>query len=137
MGTRILGITVSALILAYGVVGATAQERMTPQTGQQQMQSEQEEDEEGGSTTGQGGGMMERGAMERGMRAHMMRHGMMGGGPPFMMRMMFALMDADGDGTISLQEFQAAHERIFRAMDTNKDGKLTPEEMRAFIRGSR
>jgi hypothetical protein len=32
--------------------------------------------------------------------------------------MMFALMDADGDGTISLQEFQAAHERIFKAMDS-------------------
>ena len=28
--------------------------------------------------------------------------------------------------SISLQEFQAAHERIFKAMDTNKDGKLTP-----------
>jgi Ca2+-binding EF-hand superfamily protein len=61
--------------------------------------------------------------------------GMMG--PPFMMRMIFALMDADGDGTISLQEFQAAHERIFKAMDTNKDGKLTPEEMHAFMHGTR
>lgn len=51
----------------------------------------------------------------------MMGHGMMGGGqmgPPFLMRMMFALMDADGDGTISLQEFQAAHERLFKAMNT-------------------
>jgi Ca2+-binding EF-hand superfamily protein len=54
-----------------------------------------------------------------------------------MMRMMFALMDADGDATISLQEFQAAHERIFRAMDSNKDGKLTLEEMQAFIHGTR
>ena len=51
--------------------------------------------------------------------------------------MMFALMDADGDGTISLQEFQAAHERIFKAMDSNKDGKLTLEEMQAFIHGTR
>ena len=58
-------------------------------------------------------------------------------GSPFMMRMMFALMDADGDGTISLQEFQAAHERIFKAMDANKDGKLTPEEMHTFIHGAR
>jgi hypothetical protein len=70
----------------------------------------------------------------------MMGRGMMGGGamgPPFMMRMTFALMDADGDGTISLQEFQAAHERIFKAMDSNKDGKLTLEEMRAFIHGTK
>ena len=41
-----------------------------------------------------------------------------------MMRVMFSLMDSDGDGTISLQEFQAAHERIFRAMDANKAGSL-------------
>jgi Ca2+-binding EF-hand superfamily protein len=71
----------------------------------------------------------------------MMGRGMMGGGmmmgPPIMMRMIFALMDADGDGTISLQEFQAAHERIFKAMDANKDGRLTPEEMQAFMQGTR
>lgn len=53
-----------------------------------------------------------------------------------MMRMMFALMDADGDGKISLQEFQAAHERIFRAMDANKDGFVSFEEMQDFIRGT-
>jgi len=67
--------------------------------------------------------------------------GMMGGGmmmgPPIMMRMIFALMDADGDGTISLQEFQAAHERIFKAMVANNDGRLTPEEMQAFMQGTR
>jgi hypothetical protein len=55
---------------------------------------------------------------------------------PLMMRMIFALMDADGDGTVSLDEFKAAHERIFKAMDANKDGKLTPEEMLAFMRGT-
>jgi Ca2+-binding EF-hand superfamily protein len=38
-------------------------------------------------------------------------------------------MDADGDGAISLQEFQAAHERIFKGADSNKDGRLTPEEI--------
>jgi EF hand domain-containing protein len=59
-------------------------------------------------------------------RWHMMRGGFTGGGPgmmgnPIMMRMIFA---TDGDGAISLQEFQAAHERIFKAMDTNKDGRL-------------
>jgi Ca2+-binding EF-hand superfamily protein len=130
MYTRVLGLTISALILAYGIVGAIAQERMTPQPDQPQMESHPTS-QEGASTMGS---MMGHGMMA----GHMMGRGMMGGmGPPFMMRMMFALMDADSDGTISLQEFQAAHERIFKAMDTNRDGKLTMEEMQAFIHGAR
>ena len=134
MYSRILGLTTSALILAYGTVGAFAQNQMTPQPDQQQMQSHPV-GQEGAGAMGHGS------MMGGGMMEHMMGRGMMGGGmmgpPPFMMRMMFALMDADGDGTISLQEFQAAHERIFKAMDTNKDGKLTPEEMQAFIHGTK
>ena len=124
MYTRVFGLTISALILAYGPVGAIAQDRMTQQPDQQQMQSHPMGQEDAG-TMGQGG---------------MMGRGMMGGGamgPPIMFRMMFALMDADSDGTISLQEFQAAHERIFKAMDSNKDGKLTLEEMQAFMHGTR
>ncbi len=80
----------------------------------------------GGGMTGggmMGGGMMGRGKMD----------GETGPLPGF--RVIFALMDADGDGTISLTEFQAAHERIFKAMDSNKDGRLTEDEMRAFMRG--
>jgi len=50
--------------------------------------------------------------------------------------MIFALVDADGDGGISLPEFQAAHERIFKAMDSNKDGRLSLEEMQNFMHGS-
>jgi len=34
-----------------------------------------------------------------------------------------------------LQEFQAAHKKIFKAMDTDKDGTLTLEEIQAFMRG--
>src|SRR5215475_8703121 len=124
MYSRILGVTTSTLILAYGSVGAFAQGQTTPQPDQQQMQSHPM-GQEGADTMGRGG-MMGGGMMGRGTM-----------GPPFMMRMMFALMDADGDGTISLQEFQAAHERIFKAMDSNKDGKLTMEEMQAFIHGTR
>ena len=54
-----------------------------------------------------------------------------------MMQMLFTLMDSDGDGTVSLQEFQAAHERIFKGMDANKDGRLTLEEIQAFMQGTR
>jgi hypothetical protein len=138
MHKHVLLLTTSALILTYGAIAATAQGPMTPRPDQQQTQ-QQTTGEEG--SMGQGGmmgcGMMgQRGMMGRGM----MGGGMMGGGmmgAPVMMRMIFSLMDADGDGTISLQEFQAAHERIFKAMDANKDGRLTPEEMQAFMQGTR
>jgi hypothetical protein len=130
MYERVLGLTISAVILAYGAVGALAQDRMMPQPVQQQAQSQ---------PTGQeGSGMMGHGGM---MAGGMMGHGMMGAGamgpPPVMLHIMFALIDTDSDGTISLQEFQAAHERIFKAIDTNKDGKLTLEEMQAFMHGTR
>jgi hypothetical protein len=123
MRSRIFGLTTSALILTYSTVGALAQNQATPQPDPPHMQSHSMDHEDTG-TMGPG---------------RMMGRGMMGGGmmgSTFMMRMMFALMDADGDGTISLQEFQAAHERIFKGMDSNKDGKLTPEEMHAFIHGA-
>jgi Ca2+-binding EF-hand superfamily protein len=50
--------------------------------------------------------------------------------------MIFSLMDNDGDGTVSLEEFKAVDERIFRGMDANKDGRLMQEEIQAFIQGS-
>ena len=78
-----------------------------------------------GQEGGMGCGMMGRGLMHGG--------GMMGRGVA--MRFIFALMDSDGDGTVSLQEFQAAHEKIFKAMDVDKDGTLTLEEIQAFMRG--
>jgi Ca2+-binding EF-hand superfamily protein len=81
--------------------------------------------------------MMGQGGMSCGM---MGREGITGGGGMMgrgvAMRFIFALMDSDGDGTVSLQEFQAAHERIFKAMDTDKDGTLTLEEIQSFMRGT-
>lgn len=123
MYMRILGLT--TLILSYDAVGAIAQDRMASPPDQQQTQTHPMFHE---------GSMMGRGMMGGGM----MNRGMMAGGgcSPVMFRMIFALMDSDGDGTISLQEFQAAHERIFRAMDSNKDDKLTLEEIQAFMHGT-
>jgi EF hand len=145
MQKHVLVLTTSAFILACGPIVASAQQSpgvpMIQQPGQQQTQ-QQPTGQEDSSMMGHGG------MMGRGMMGHggMMGRGMMGPGgmmgrgimgPPIMMRLIFSLMDSDGDGTISLQEFQAAHERIFKGMDANKDGRLTPEEMQAFMQGTR
>jgi EF hand len=127
-----LMLTTSAFILACGAIAASAQQSSgTPMMQKLDQTQQQPADREGGQ-----GGMMGRGMMGREgmMGCGMMGHGGMIG--PAAMRIIFALMDSDGDGTISLQEFQAAHERIFRAMDANKDGVLTMEEMQAFMRGT-
>ena len=118
MKTHILMLTTCAFILACGAAGVSAEE------------STADRGHEGYGMMGHGGmmgcGMMRRGGMMGG-------GGMMGHGAA--MRFIFALMDSDGDGTVSLQEFQAAQEKIFKAMDTDKDGTLTIEEIQAFMRG--
>jgi EF hand len=122
----VVGILFAAVALSCLVHEAAAQPQQGIQAGQTQPGAQQVQPE-GGMM---GGGMMGGGMTTGGM---MGRHdrGAMGAG--MMMRMMFSLMDADGDGSISLQEFQAAHERIFRGMDQNKDGRLTMEEMQSFM----
>ena len=118
----------SALLLVSNIASAQApsagaQEQAAPSakmTGQDTMghMGEHEMGYMGGQDSHMGGGMM--------------GHGMMS---PGMYRMMFTLMDTDGDGTLSLEEFQNAHAKIFKAMDTNKDGKLTFAEIQAFMTG--
>ena len=114
MKSSILVLSASVSICTMGGMSASAQQH--PETTVQQ-------------EVMPGGGMM-RGMMRGRMMAHraMMRL-------PF--RIIFALMDTKGDGTVSLSEFQAAHEKIFKAMDANKDGVLTMQEMLAFMHGSR
>lgn len=129
MRRAMLRLTISALVFACGTAAALAQSQTTP---------DQQKTQPPAMAPGTGSPMG--GMMGSGMMGHMpgaMGRGAMGGGVMGrpLMRMVFALVDVDGDGTISLQEFQAAHERIFRAMDSNKDGKLTPEEMQAFMHG--
>jgi hypothetical protein len=157
MQKHVMVLTMSAFILAGGCMTANAQQgpgsptvqqpldsHSTHHADQEQTQQQPDGHENPGvmaqESMGRGsdmmgpGGMMGRGMGQGSMMERSMRHpGMMG---PFVMRIIFALMDSDGDGTISLQEFQAAHEKIFKAMDANKDGRLTLEEMQAFMQGT-
>ena len=149
MRKHVAVLTMSGLVLLFGAMTASAQQTLDLSTIQQSSEQQTEQqlgDEEGTLTIGQGG-MMGPGMMGQ---DNMMGRGMMGQagstgrgpaprgmGDPVMMRILFSLVDSDGDGTVSLQEFQAAHERIFKAMDANKDGRLTLEEMQAFMQGRR
>lgn len=50
------------------------------------------------------------------------------------LKIMFAVLDTNGDGALSFEEIMTAHKRIFDAIDVNKDGKITVEEVEAFVR---
>jgi EF hand len=142
MKKNVLVLTVSAALTCVAVPALAQGQLQTVPSGQPQSHHSQSSE-----LTGQGGSMPERGMrgmMDREGAGAMGRRGMMGPGArqqdapihSMMMRMIFALIDADGDGALSLQEFQAAHERIFKAMDSNKDGRLSFEEMENFMHGS-
>jgi hypothetical protein len=156
MQKRVLMLATSALILACGATTASAQQGpMMQQQAQPQQQQERtpqgaqmprragDDFDDDSEITGWHHGLGSRRERDRGrgdISFDMMRGGGMMGADGMhsgmMTRMLFAMMDSDGDGTVSLQEFQAAHERIFKAMDANKDGKLTLEEIMAFMQGT-
>ncbi|PTM98952.1 EF-hand domain-containing protein [Mycoplana dimorpha] len=71
-------------------------------------------------------GMM--GGRQHGMMGRMAMRGQM-------MKIMFAIADTNGDGALSFDEVMAVHKRIFDAIDANKDGKVTLEEMQMFLQG--
>jgi len=133
MQKHVLVLTTTVAFLACGAIAAGAQ-APAPTPSQQNattqpipsgpMMQQRMQDQAQGGEGDPDGGMM--GMMGRGYRHHGCHggHGMVG------MRIIFSLMDADGDGTVSLQEFQAAQERIFRAVDADHDGTVTCEEMR-------
>lgn len=51
------------------------------------------------------------------------------------MRMMFAIVDADGDGSVSQSEIEDFVDRIFNAIDENGDGRVDMEEIQSFFHG--
>lgn len=121
MKRQILKLTTCAIILVGGTIASGAQQQ--PGMRGQMMQQDQQQDS----------GMMGPGMMGQGMMGSgMMGPGMMG---PGMMRMMLILVDTDGDGALSLQEYQAVHERMFKALDSDGDGRVTLEEMQSFMPG--
>ncbi|TPK90724.1 MULTISPECIES: EF-hand domain-containing protein [unclassified Mesorhizobium] len=68
-------------------------------------------------------------------------HGMVGNHGPRMMRgtgmrLVLALLDTDGDGSLSENEVQEAVGRIFSAIDQNGDGKIDMDEIQSFSHGS-
>jgi hypothetical protein len=111
----------SALLLMTNSV--VAQEQKDPSAGAQDQQA----------PTSKMTGKDVKGHMcQRKMGHHAMR-GMMGRG--MHMRLIFILMDTDGDGTLSLEEFQTAHAKIFKGIDADGDGKVTRTEMQMFFSG--
>jgi EF hand len=93
-----------------------------------------------GMMPGMGPDMMGQGMMSHG--AGMMSPDMMGPGAMSgqmmamrgqMMKIMFAIADANGDGGLSFDEVTAIHKRIFDRVDANKDGKVVLEEIQAFM----
>jgi hypothetical protein len=142
--TELLRAAALAVIVAAGVTAAaTAQTNAADPHHPDAMvaQATPPSEPEDAAEQGQGAQPGQPGMMGQDM---MMQHGMMGARPMmghdmmgmrrYMMKVMFAIADADGDGGLSFQEVTTIHKRIFDAMDVNKDGKLTPEEARSFMR---
>ena len=79
--------------------------------------------------------MARRGGMERGgmMREHGDRRRLMHGAG---MRILFAVVDSDGDGALSLAEIQDFHGHIFDAVDEDGDGRVDMEEIGSFFHGT-
>ncbi len=142
---RIVITALAASALALGALGASAQNETPGAAPAERPAAAQGSGPMGHGMHGdgpmaqgkRGDGPMGQGRHDDGPRGHGKgphgkHHG--GGHSPMMMKMMFAVADADGDGEVSLEEMQEIQARIFRAMDEDASGGLTPEEIRAFMK---
>ncbi|MDR9808512.1 EF-hand domain-containing protein [Rhizobium hidalgonense] len=120
---RLSTITMLALLGALGAMSSASAQTRSPDSAQ----SEGKPEVDGSEMMP---GMMGRNMMPPGMYPGMRMMGPMRG---HMMKIMFAIADSDGDGAISFDELTAIHKRVFDAVDANDDGKVTPEEMQAFM----
>ena len=137
----------TAVSLAFSILPAFGQETAPPPTepgggSQEEMMRSMMQD------------MMEEMMQQRGPRAEdddqtegrpwrrwhgrqMGRPGMMGGfagrGHGARMKIAFAVIDADGNGTVTLQEAQDFQARIFSAVDGDKTGGVTMDEIQSFF----
>ncbi|MGH1574766.1 EF-hand domain-containing protein [Methylobacterium sp. P31] len=133
LATLVQVTALTTLLAAGSLSGAEAQTSTGPGASDQSAQPNQP-GMMGRSMVGGMGDMGQGGMCE--MMGHMMdgmNRGRMEDG--LRMRMMFAVADTDGDGSLSFDEVTAIHKRIFNAVDANKDGKVTPEELRKFLSG--
>lgn len=131
--SKLLTLSLSALVLAVGVTGTLAHEAGPAMMGPQSQPTNQSDRPGWGMPAGMpwGYGHMQAWAGRQGWGPGMMGFGMMGGGT-MSPAMMIVMMDTNGDGAISLDEFQAMHARMFKYLDTNHDGKLSADELKAF-----
>lgn len=113
-----------AVIVGTGMIGTAV-----AQTSSTQSQSGDMTGQVQGTQPDQSG-MMPPGMMRGNMMGEIPRMGMRG----HMMKFMFAIADVDGDGALSFEEVTTIHKRIFDKVDADKDGKVTPEEVQAFMR---
>jgi len=131
-------LSAATLILAGSLSGLSAQQGGGPmmQGGQGARGPMMQDDQGRGPRMDVDRGGWRRFGPEMMLEGGMPGYGMMiGAGTmgPGMMRMMLIVMDTDGDGALSLEEFQTVHQRMFAAMDSDKDGKLTFDEMEGFM----
>ena len=123
-------IVVLVALIAVGGIGIASAQNKAPDKA-----ITEDQDQSGGSAM-MSDGMKRADMMDRDVMPYGMAEGMpMGQMSGHMMKIMFAIADTNGDGALSFDEVTAIHKRIFGMIDANKDGKVTPEEMQAFMQG--